>query len=192
MYCICVIHGHECTAVCRVVCLWSQFRPCVHRLFLVYGMNRMSSLFLPFQGTCIITNIGLCILPSSPLFLPYRYLSRATGDPKFATAAEKVFSILHNLHPADGLVPIFISADSGRFTSSKITFGALGDSYYEYLLKCWIQGGKREPMYVSPFPFPLSPFPPFPSFLFPFSLFPSFLALFMLPPVFLPLTIRQR
>ena len=81
---------------------------------------------------------------------PHRYLSRATGDPKFATAAEKVFSILHNLHPADGLVPIFISADSGRFTSSKITFGALGDSYYEYLLKCWIQGGKREPMYVTP------------------------------------------
>ena len=26
----------------------------------------------------------------------------------------------------------------------KVTFGALGDSFYEYLLKTWLQGGKKE------------------------------------------------
>ena len=33
---------------------------------------------------------------------------------------------------------------SGEFADSQITFGALGDSFYEYLLKTWIQGGKKE------------------------------------------------
>lgn len=43
-----------------------------------------------------------------------------------------------------GLVPIFINANSGKFRKhSTITFGARGDSYYEYLLKQWIQTGKR-------------------------------------------------
>lgn len=28
-----------------------------------------------------------------------------------------------------------------------MTFGALGDSFYEYLLKVWIQGGRREDTY---------------------------------------------
>lgn len=28
-----------------------------------------------------------------------------------------------------------------------MTFGALGDSFYEYLLKVWIQGGRREESY---------------------------------------------
>ena len=43
-----------------------------------------------------------------------------------------------------GLVPIFINANSGKFRRhSTITFGARGDSYYEYLLKQWIQTGKR-------------------------------------------------
>lgn len=29
----------------------------------------------------------------------------------------------------------------------QVTFGALGDSFYEYLLKAWLQGGKTEPTY---------------------------------------------
>jgi hypothetical protein len=40
----------------------------------------------------------------------------------------------------NGLVPIFINANSGKFrAASTITLGARGDSYYEYLLKQWIQ-----------------------------------------------------
>ena len=45
---------------------------------------------------------------------------------------------------ADGLAPIYVSPQSGKFTTGRVTFGALGDSWYEYLLKCWIQGGKTE------------------------------------------------
>ena len=34
-----------------------------------------------------------------------------------------------------GLVPLFFSPESGRWTSRRVSLGALGDSYYEYLLK---------------------------------------------------------
>lgn len=52
---------------------------------------------------------------------------------------------LHRLKKLDGLVPIFINAQTGEFRShSTITLGARGDSYYEYLLKQWIQMGKKE------------------------------------------------
>lgn len=45
----------------------------------------------------------------------------------------------------DGLVPMFINTNSGQFTHQGIyTLGARADSYYEYLLKQWIQGGKKE------------------------------------------------
>lgn len=29
-------------------------------------------------------------------------------------------------------------------TNRQVTFGALGDSFYEYLIKAWVQGGKSE------------------------------------------------
>lgn len=35
-------------------------------------------------------------------------------------------------------MPLFLSPVTGNFTSRRISFGALGDSYYEYLLKMWV------------------------------------------------------
>lgn len=32
-------------------------------------------------------------------------------------------------------------------TNRQVTFGALGDSFYEYLVKTWVQGGRSEPMF---------------------------------------------
>lgn len=44
-----------------------------------------------------------------------------------------------------GLAPIYINADTGKLrSSSHITLGARGDSYYEYLLKQWLQGAKED------------------------------------------------
>ena len=59
-------------------------------------------------------------------------------------AVDTVTSHLHSLPKRAGLVPIFVNADTGQFRSgSTITLGARGDSYYEYLLKQWLQSGKR-------------------------------------------------
>ncbi|XP_017875443.1 endoplasmic reticulum mannosyl-oligosaccharide 1,2-alpha-mannosidase [Ceratina calcarata] len=75
--------------------------------------------------------------------LEFRDLSRSTGDPKFEEAAAKVSDHVHQLEKHDGLVPIFINANTGQFRDhATITLGARGDSYYEYLLKQWLQTGK--------------------------------------------------
>lgn len=44
-----------------------------------------------------------------------------------------------NHRAIDGLVPIYVSTRNGHFDRSQITLGARGDSYYEYLLKQWLQ-----------------------------------------------------
>ncbi|OXU28307.1 hypothetical protein TSAR_000145 [Trichomalopsis sarcophagae] len=75
--------------------------------------------------------------------LEFRDLSRSSRQPRFETAAAKVSEHVHHLEKYDGLVPIFINANTGLFREyAVITLGARGDSYYEYLLKQWIQTGK--------------------------------------------------
>ena len=39
-------------------------------------------------------------------------------------------------------MPLYLNPKSGRFTTTKLSLGALGDSYYEYLLKMWILKGR--------------------------------------------------
>jgi endoplasmic reticulum Man9GlcNAc2 1,2-alpha-mannosidase len=68
-------------------------------------------------------------------------LSRETRDDRFKTAAIKVSKSIHMLNKPNGLVPIYISNRNGQFVGHTITLGARGDSYYEYLLKQWIQAG---------------------------------------------------
>ena len=52
---------------------------------------------------------------------------------------------IFSLPRTSGLAPIYINADSGQFRpGAAITLGARGDSYYEYLLKQWIQMGKKD------------------------------------------------
>lgn len=61
----------------------------------------------------------------------------------FQNVVSKLSQHIHALEKKDGLVPIFINPNSGQFRSyATITLGARGDSYYEYLLKQWIQTGK--------------------------------------------------
>ena len=44
---------------------------------------------------------------------------------------------------------MYINTHTGQFTSGTITLGARGDSYYEYLLKQWVQTGKQETRLIS-------------------------------------------
>merc|ERR1719232_2406051 len=48
------------------------------------------------------------------------------------------------MHNTDGLYPYSINMDGPTFANDVITFGAMADSFYEYLLKCWLQGGRKE------------------------------------------------
>ncbi|XP_052394051.1 endoplasmic reticulum mannosyl-oligosaccharide 1,2-alpha-mannosidase isoform X10 [Carassius gibelio] len=78
--------------------------------------------------------------------LEFRELSRLTKDPQYQNAVEEVTRQVHRLEgKRDGLVPMFINTNSGKFTRrGAFTLGARADSYYEYLLKQWLQSGKKE------------------------------------------------
>ncbi|XP_071544864.1 endoplasmic reticulum mannosyl-oligosaccharide 1,2-alpha-mannosidase isoform X1 [Panulirus ornatus] len=77
--------------------------------------------------------------------LEFRDLSRVTGNPVYEEKATFVSEHIHKLPKTEGLVPIFINAQTGQWRShSTITLGARGDSYYEYLLKQWIQTGRTK------------------------------------------------
>ncbi|XP_071389821.1 endoplasmic reticulum mannosyl-oligosaccharide 1,2-alpha-mannosidase-like [Centroberyx affinis] len=78
--------------------------------------------------------------------LEFRELSRLTQDTQYQEVVNEVMKLVHKLPGKhDGLVPMFINTNSGQFTHKGVfTLGARADSYYEYLLKQWIQGGKTE------------------------------------------------
>jgi len=75
--------------------------------------------------------------------LEFRDLSRVTGNSKYEEAVSRVSEKVHLQPKTSGLVPIYINANTGKFRQySTITLGARGDSYYEYLLKQWLQTGR--------------------------------------------------
>ncbi|CAF3731282.1 unnamed protein product [Rotaria sp. Silwood1] len=79
--------------------------------------------------------------------LEMRDLSQVTGDRKYENVADKSATTLHSQPKKDGLVPIFISPLTGRFSGGVVSFGARGDSYYEYLLKQWLQTGQKRSVF---------------------------------------------
>ena len=55
---------------------------------------------------------------------------------------------LQSLPKRDNLVPLFINAEAGQLRPGTLTMGARADTYYEYLLKQWIQSGRTEKRFV--------------------------------------------
>uniref|UniRef100_A0A0E0KUV7 alpha-1,2-Mannosidase n=1 Tax=Oryza punctata TaxID=4537 RepID=A0A0E0KUV7_ORYPU len=90
------------------------------------------------------TNGDSILADSGTEQLEFIALSQRTGDPKYQQKAENVIRQLQKIYPSDGLLPIYINPHSGTSSYSTITFGAMGDSFYEYLLKVWVQGNKTE------------------------------------------------
>lgn len=76
---------------------------------------------------------------SGTLQLEMRYLSRVTGDEVFAAKTMRFYETVQAQKNLEGLWPNCWERGKG-----KITLGADGDSFYEYLLKVWLQGGNRE------------------------------------------------
>lgn len=75
----------------------------------------------------------------STLQLEFNYLSTISGDPKYSVTAMKVLEHMKTLPKVEGLVPIYINPHTGEFSGENIRLGSRGDSYYEYLLKVWLQ-----------------------------------------------------
>ncbi|KAM0916929.1 hypothetical protein ACQ4PT_009926 [Festuca glaucescens] len=90
------------------------------------------------------TNGDSILADSGTEQLEFIALSQRTGDPKYQLKVKNVIRQLQKIYPSDGLLPVYINPHSGTSSYSTITFGAMGDSFYEYLLKVWIQGNKTE------------------------------------------------
>ena len=73
-----------------------------------------------------------------------RYLSHHTKDPKYKNAIDAIYKTLKDVSTQDGLLPTFLDPTTGAGASGDISMGAMADSYYEYLLKMWIQSGKKD------------------------------------------------
>jgi hypothetical protein len=83
------------------------------------------------------------------LQLEFRYLAKVTGRTEYATDAMRALDELVKIDTTDGLYPTLIQNIHIKpsFANDEISIGAMGDSFYEYLLKIWLQGGKKEAKY---------------------------------------------
>ncbi|OCF38271.1 mannosyl-oligosaccharide alpha-1,2-mannosidase [Kwoniella heveanensis CBS 569] len=111
---------------------------------------------IPWSGINLATRDGIpdrdnqgvaSLAEAASLQLELKYLSHLTGDYVYWKKAEKVSELIRSQAIHDGIAPIFISPQNGQFVISEIRLGSRGDSYYEYLLKQWLQTDRQEPVY---------------------------------------------
>mmetsp|Transcript_492 Transcript_492/g.1084 ORF Transcript_492/g.1084 Transcript_492/m.1084 type:complete len:613 (+) Transcript_492:244-2082(+) len=92
--------------------------------------------------TAILSELGT-------MQLEFRYLSRATGKKEYAKKALQVIDTMERMKLPNGLYYLYVKNMERfpKYGNQKISFGAMGDSFYEYLLKLWLQGGRKETKY---------------------------------------------
>ena len=80
--------------------------------------------------------------------LEFEHLARLSGNQQFKRVAERSTKLSQEgqCTKIPHLLPIFINAESRAFEWARISLGARGDSYYEYLLKQWLLRKKDEKM----------------------------------------------
>lgn len=99
------------------------------------------------------TNQNAILAEFTSIQLEFRYLAKVAHRPELAEKTDRVFQLMHDNAPPNGLYPNFYKNPTQHNNvgitpgNQKITFGAMSDSFYEYMLKLWIQSGKAEPMF---------------------------------------------
>ncbi|KAF4687555.1 Endoplasmic reticulum mannosyl-oligosaccharide 1,2-alpha-mannosidase [Perkinsus olseni] len=112
---------------------------------------------LPYSDINLATGGGALLagyvsLSEANVGLDLRAATLVTGNPVFAEAAANVRVLLRTHYNVDagGLLPVLLPLvpqgmdDFKDIPGNKLGLGARGDSYYEYLLKEWILGGKSD------------------------------------------------
>ncbi|KAJ1648852.1 mannosyl-oligosaccharide alpha-1,2-mannosidase [Dispira simplex] len=84
-------------------------------------------------------NISISIAEVGTLQMEFAYLSHLSKDPKYHRVGQGVMRSLREIPMLDGLIPLFINREGNTAQNMVFGVGAHGDSYYEYLLKQWIQ-----------------------------------------------------
>lgn len=89
------------------------------------------------SGASILSEFGT-------MSLEFNYLSDVTGKPVFRQKIQQINQVIEKLERPDGLYPNYLNPRSGKWGQQHVSMGALGDSFYEYLLKSWIQSGRTD------------------------------------------------
>ncbi|KAI0789489.1 glycoside hydrolase [Abortiporus biennis] len=84
---------------------------------------------------------------ATTLQLEFRDLSHLLDEDIYWEKVEKVMEVVKAARLHTGLASIFLNPEDGHFVLSAIRLGSRGDSYYEYLLKQYIQTNLTEPVY---------------------------------------------
>jgi len=84
--------------------------------------------------------------------MEFASLAYHADAPSLREKSDRVFELLDSKGPpakSDGgrLWPIHVRPETGMVTGSQISWGAMGDSFYEYLLKYWLLTGKKHDAY---------------------------------------------
>lgn len=91
-------------------------------------------------GAAILSEFG-------SMHLEFVYLSYATGDPKYREKAFKIRQAIRKAVPrSDGLYNNYMNTDTGQWLArpTHVSMGALGDSFYEYLIKAYVQSDGQD------------------------------------------------
>jgi mannosidase alpha-like ER degradation enhancer 2 len=78
------------------------------------------------------------------LLIEFGTLSKLTGKPIFYEKAKRALVEVYKRRSPLGLVGSTINVETGEWTSTDSHIGGGIDSYYEYLLKCWLLFGDTE------------------------------------------------
>ncbi|CAG9768846.1 unnamed protein product [Ceutorhynchus assimilis] len=78
------------------------------------------------------------------LHLEFSYLSDITGKTIYRNKVDKIRHVLNTIEKPNGLYPNYLNPRSGKWGQHHMSMGALGDSFYEYLLKAWLLSGKED------------------------------------------------
>eukprot|EP00736_Rhodelphis_marinus_P009461 Rmarinus@m.15161 len=102
------------------------------------------------RGSCPSWSGGsVTFAETATVQMEFRKLTELTGDDRYWHASAAVIDKLRQIGPADGLYGMFLNYNSGKVANPHVTFGARGDSAYEYFLKVWLQSGKNEDTFES-------------------------------------------
>jgi mannosidase alpha-like ER degradation enhancer 2 len=78
------------------------------------------------------------------LLIEFGTLSKLTGRPVFYDKAKRALVEIYKRRSAIGLVGTWIDAETGKWTDPDSHISGAIDSYYEYLLKCWLLFGDED------------------------------------------------
>ncbi|ETO14104.1 hypothetical protein RFI_23265, partial [Reticulomyxa filosa] len=93
-------------------------------------------------GSVLLAEVGT-------IQLEFKSCADRSKDPSLGEKAVRVFEKLDPKRggpalPLRGQFPIYIDTNHIRYRNNHITWGAMGDSFYEYLLKYYIYEGKQD------------------------------------------------